>query len=481
MIVENILLPRFLILELVLIFHFLQFKSCGGVRLNRFSLMVQLPDHQNDTKSSQVSSSKGGGVLGLKSLLLGSNIPTSGIKGLKYVLSQPLARCHVDLDEDGWSAGRHHLPLLYDSLGKDVLPDEREDSRRMISMEGGKGIELACPGSRLRGREEDRLRGVCISGDQFDVLGEKVGLSSLGCTKSPREVEKLTQLTCGAERKGIILNIGFQIGDLFHPQITVCHNSMSESTFYTNHTIFGAGLRARSKEMRRPMFREGKEFFKTVSADRAYKQKSQKTMFSRIVGDGKSAQYYSGRGGKFLARGHLAPDADFLYREWQEATYFYANAAPQWQSFNNGNWKAVEEAVRNYAKIRGVTLSIHTGTLGVLKLADDNRRYSEVWIAQETKTKKKKIPAPLYYWKIVTRQDTGNSIVFVGINNPYMQRVTRSKVFCPDISSSSGWGEVLQDRTSVLSGYTFCCSVEEFKKTVPWVPVSEHTDVLVRD
>jgi DNA/RNA endonuclease G (NUC1) len=65
--------------------------------------------------------------------------------------------------------------------------------------------------------------------------------------------------------------------------------------------------------------------------------------------------------------------------------------------FNNGNWKAVEEAVRNYAKIRGVTLSIHTGTLGVLKLADDNRRYSEVWIAQESKTKKKKIPAPLYY------------------------------------------------------------------------------------
>lgn len=481
MIVENILLPRFLILELVFLIHLLQLKSCGGVRLNKFSLLAQ---QQNDTKSNQVSPSKSGGVLGLKSLLLGINIPSSGIKGLKYVskqMSKPLPRCHVDLDEKGWSDGRHHLPLLYDSLGKDVLPEERKDSKRMISMDGGGKVELACPGSRLRDRQVDRLGGVCISGDQFDVLGEKVALSSLGCTKSPREVEKLTQFTCGADKEGIILNIGFQIGDKFHPQITVCHNSISESTLYTNHTVLGAVLRARSKEMRRPMFREGKTFFKSVSADRAYKQKSQKSMFRRIVGDGKADQYYSSRGGKFLARGHLAPDADFLYREWQEATYFYANAAPQWQSFNNGNWKAVEEAVRNYAKIGGVTLSIHTGTLGVLKLADDKDRYSEVWIAQETKTKKKKIPAPLYYWKAVTRQDTGKSIVFVGINNPYMQRITRTKVFCPDISLSSGWAEVLPDRTSVLSGYTFCCSILEFKKKVPWVPVPENAEVLVRD
>ncbi len=42
----------------------------------------------------------------------------------------------------------------------------------------------------------------------------------------------------------------------------------------------------------------------------------------------------------YMARGHLAPDADFVYESFQDATYYYFNAAPQWQSINNGNWKA---------------------------------------------------------------------------------------------------------------------------------------------
>ena len=51
----------------------------------------------------------------------------------------------------------------------------------------------------------------------------------------------------------------------------------------------------------------------------------------------------------YLARGHLSPDADFVWDALQNATYYFINAAPQFQSFNNGNWKALEGAVRDYA------------------------------------------------------------------------------------------------------------------------------------
>ena len=46
----------------------------------------------------------------------------------------------------------------------------------------------------------------------------------------------------------------------------------------------------------------------------------------------------------FLARGHLAPDAAFIYQIEADATYFYINVAPQYQSFNNQNWRSIETA-----------------------------------------------------------------------------------------------------------------------------------------
>ena len=51
----------------------------------------------------------------------------------------------------------------------------------------------------------------------------------------------------------------------------------------------------------------------------------------------------------WLARGHLAPDASFVYQEEADATYFYINVAPQFQSFNNQNWKSLEKTTRDIA------------------------------------------------------------------------------------------------------------------------------------
>ena len=52
----------------------------------------------------------------------------------------------------------------------------------------------------------------------------------------------------------------------------------------------------------------------------------------------------------WFAKGHLSPDAAFVYQREQDATYFYINAAPQFQSFNNGNWKQLEEVTREMAE-----------------------------------------------------------------------------------------------------------------------------------
>ena len=52
----------------------------------------------------------------------------------------------------------------------------------------------------------------------------------------------------------------------------------------------------------------------------------------------------------WFAKGHLSPDAAFVYQREQDATYYYLNAAPQFQSFNAQNWRFLEEGVRELAQ-----------------------------------------------------------------------------------------------------------------------------------
>ncbi len=122
----------------------------------------------------------------------------------------------------------------------------------------------------------------------------------------------------------------------------------------------------RNREPGRPAFREGDIFYRQVRAAQAYTQQSQRELFSRLFGAQQAAEYLSIS--FYLAKGHLAPDADFLFKDWQEATYYYTNTAPQWQGINNGNWKDVEHTVRKLADKTGLDLEVWTGTLGVLEL-----------------------------------------------------------------------------------------------------------------
>lgn len=54
--------------------------------------------------------------------------------------------------------------------------------------------------------------------------------------------------------------------------------------------------------------------------------------------------------------------ADFLYGAQQLTTFWYTNAAPQWQTFNGNNWNAMENDCRAFAGSIGADLEVYTGT-----------------------------------------------------------------------------------------------------------------------
>ena len=103
--------------------------------------------------------------------------------------------------------------------------------------------------------------------------------------------------------------------------------------------------------------------------NKLYSKKAQKSTVTALLGgvtsiEGEPIIQTGSRGTDYFAKGHLSPDAAFVYNVLQDATYYYINVAPQverillkahyltsmlsqFQSFNNGNWKALEGGVRD--------------------------------------------------------------------------------------------------------------------------------------
>lgn len=127
----------------------------------------------------------------------------------------------------------------------------------------------------------------------------------------------------------------------------------------------------------------------------------------------------------------------------------------QWSSINQsgGNWFKVEEMVRN--KAVNTTLQITVGTLGVMTLEG-----KEIYLDPDSQ----KLPVPRYLYKIITTPSSGNSDVYVFLNNPHGDvkniKAEIDEVFGEGIIELSG------DYVEVKNGYTFKMPYKEFLKVV---------------
>lgn len=82
-------------------------------------------------------------------------------------------------------------------------------------------------------------------------------------------------------------------------------------------------------------------FFPGVAVNTMYTQVQQKATIAQYVGNALADRYVTSH--QFLARGHLAAKSDYVFATGQRATFYFINAAPQWQPFNAGNWNWLEQ------------------------------------------------------------------------------------------------------------------------------------------
>ncbi|KAL1465815.1 hypothetical protein WDU94_005354 [Cyamophila willieti] len=381
-----------------------------------------------------------------------------------YWSSVATQECQLDLQED---IPNQNQPIFLDKNNQLVIPVLSQGHGVLIFKQGDE-ITIACTGNRngaIDFEDESNVKGQCSRGG-LQVDGKQVTAEEFTCDQLSDSYIQGTGTKCGnGSKTGEIFDIGFKITAGFVKMFSVCHDVKSANTLYAQHNVYNS-IGGAQQESRRPQFRVGdKTMFKGLPPKKAYNQeRNQKIVFETALGSKAEADKFINKS-SFLARGHLAPDADFLFAAWQFATYYYANVCPQFQSINAGNWLKFEVAVRNLAKTMNKTLSITTGTYGILTMKD-----KPIYLDPRNQG----IPVPETFFKIVFESESSRGIGLVCTNNPFLEKAP--KLICKqDICAANKW-PVMQD--DFKKGYCYCCDVQELSSTVGFLPQIKTKAVL---
>lgn len=164
--------------------------------------------------------------------------------------------------------------------------------------------------------------------------------------------------------------------------------------------------------------------------------------------------------------------ADFYYQSQQASSFYYLNAVPMWSAINGGNWALLENNVRQFSNFRGEHLQVWTGSFGVLELEDSLETPHAVFLLDSTF-----LPVPKYLFKLVYEPLTRKAVVFVMINNPFMETVSLKDIVCRDVIEQITW--VKTRKPAILSkGILYACDYDEFKQVFRKAPQLEVDDLL---
>ncbi|KAL3278834.1 hypothetical protein HHI36_016354 [Cryptolaemus montrouzieri] len=359
---------------------------------------------------------------------------------------------------------------MFDDQHKPVLVDNSTSKYRLvfpqngnIDLKTGGRINFLCPNPRntLTITHTNLTQATCLYGTTVRIIQNTEDVGSITCKNGVRGEAISTSIRCGGGQ-GYIIRLGFTVSSSdFLTLIEVCYNGRRGTALYSNHQLIGKEIAYSSKSSYRPSFSTA-QLAPGVAANLAFKQVYEKSNFNRLLGSAKLAEKYI-NSKSFLARGHLSPDADFLFASWQIATFFYVNVAPQWQAINNGNWKRLESLSRNTAKSYNDTLEVYTGIHEVLQLMNAEDIETDMYMTSDGK-----LPIPKFIWKILYLQTSKKAISFISLNNPFASSLDNSDMLCKNVCNRYGWDNPAW--TNGSKGFVYCCDARDLLKVVPTGP-----------
>jgi len=339
----------------------------------------------------------------------------------------------------------------------------------IISLAENQQIELYCSGSFVAPFSNIRTLFVTCSNDNFFVDGVARVFSSLACTGQVAHQARRTGQNC--YDGSTLSEIGFNLAaNRFLVTNNVCHDEVAEVTRYSYYTMTPSNF-GWQRSFPRPSFITG-DYFGGRNVNGLYTQVTQRETFNRILGTQRVDEIYSLHNDAYLARGHLMANTDNIYGSQMRASFYFINAQPQFQVFNAGNWESVEAGVKQWVANQNIEVEVYTGVHGVLSLRDQGGVFRELYLDYDAQGRGL-IPVPEIYWRVIIHRPTNRGIVFIGVNNPHATEadIVNRHIHCPDVSSNVNWiSWTNPGRTSILRGYSYACTVADFRHVVTNLP-----------
>ncbi|XP_063823740.1 uncharacterized protein LOC135073485 [Ostrinia nubilalis] len=350
-----------------------------------------------------------------------------------------------------------------------------------IHVNTGDEIRIACTGSGRTivhpqlSTTVSTATATCVSDNIIfgsGWLGANGAFGDLICSSNAYHEAQYTGETCF--NNNLVIRVGFIVDNVFHTWYRSCFDPVRLEVLYVWYEQTAA-YAVHQTGVARPSWLVG-GFFPGVGINNLYTQVQQKAQIASIVGDTLADQYVTAT--QFLARGHLAAKSDFPLATGQRASFYFINAAPQWQPFNAGNWNFLEQDLRARIGQANYNAMIYTGTFGVSQLRDANNVLQDIYLRDVGVSPQ--LPVPLYFYKVAYDAGRRLGTVFISINNPYYTAAeVRSLQFCTDRcrnNNAFSWLRWQPDRIDI--GYSFCCTVADFRRVIPHIPDFEVIGLL---
>lgn len=308
----------------------------------------------------------------------------------------------------------------------------------------------------------------CEGGDMFknqEWLSGPSRFSHFKCSYPPEYRSRRTDRMCYDSNP--IFEVGYKVGNDFYPVYESCFNEAALTPIYSKYTQKPYNSYYQTRVIR-PFF-VADNIFGSVPVNALFAPEGQKEAVALLVGRTIINEYFTKT--ELLSRGHLAAKTDFAFAFGERATFHYVNCAPQWTGFNGGNWNTLEVDLRNHIHDAEYDTIIYTGTFGLTQLSNEMGRQVDLYLANDINNNPV-LPVPEFFYKVVYEPSSKRGIAFVGINNPYYDASEAHQMFfCEDVCRNNpdfSWLTWQPDNPS--AGYTFCCTVKDFRRTVQHLP-----------